>query len=93
MMFSILHFGDKDGITGQIDDKVISNNGDSEVVLATVVSALYAFTDKHPDAVDLRNRQYQSKNAALQNGYHKIFKRGEKRFSDFWTSGKNVGGI
>ena len=43
-------FGDKDSKTGQIDDKVISNNGDSEMVLATVVSALYAFTDKHPDA-------------------------------------------
>jgi len=29
---------------------VISNNGDSEKVLATVVAALYAFTDKYPNA-------------------------------------------
>lgn len=29
---------------------MISNNGDSEMVLATVVSAIYAFTDKNPDA-------------------------------------------
>lgn len=45
-----LAFGDKDIHTGQIDDNVISNNGDSEKVLATVVASVYAFTDQHPDA-------------------------------------------
>ncbi len=45
-----LAFGDRNPITGKIDDKVISNNGDSEMVLATVVAALYAFTDIHPEA-------------------------------------------
>ena len=45
-----LAFGDKDLITGEIDDKVVSNNGDSERVLATVVGALFAFLDEHPDA-------------------------------------------
>lgn len=44
-----LAFGDKDHSTGNIDDTVISNNGDSEKVLATVVSTIYAFTDKYPD--------------------------------------------
>jgi len=44
----ILAFGDKDNLTGQIDDLVISNNGDSEKVLATVVATVYAFTDKYP---------------------------------------------
>ncbi|GLU56938.1 DUF6934 family protein [Dyadobacter frigoris] len=33
-----LAFGDKDLETGEIDDKVISNNGDSEKILATVVA-------------------------------------------------------
>ncbi|MCB9202960.1 MAG: hypothetical protein H6604_07950 [Flavobacteriales bacterium] len=42
-------FGDKNLETGEIDDKVISNNGDSEKVLATVVSTVYAFTDKYPE--------------------------------------------
>ncbi|MDO5616661.1 MAG: hypothetical protein Q4G16_10750 [Cruoricaptor ignavus] len=42
-----LAFGDKNTETGEIDDKVISNNGDSEKVLATVVATLYAFTDKY----------------------------------------------
>jgi hypothetical protein len=45
-----LAFGDKDHSTGDIDDKVISNNGDSEKVLASVVSSVYAFTDKYPDS-------------------------------------------
>ena len=45
-----LAFGDKNSETGEIDDLAISNNGDSEKVLATVVSALYAFFDKYPNA-------------------------------------------
>lgn len=45
-----LSFGDKDLLTGGVDDFSISNNRDSEKVLATVVAALYAFFDKYPDA-------------------------------------------
>ncbi|MXN91644.1 hypothetical protein GR160_10435 [Flavobacterium sp. Sd200] len=48
--FYNLGFGDKDIATGDIDDLAISNNGDSEKVLATVVSAVYAFTDRYRDA-------------------------------------------
>ena len=46
-----LGFGDKNIETGEIDDIVISNNGDSEKVLATVVATLYAFIDKHKEAM------------------------------------------
>jgi hypothetical protein len=45
-----LAFGDKDLKTGEIDDLSISNNGDSEKVLATVVASVYAFTEKNPEA-------------------------------------------
>jgi hypothetical protein len=45
-----LAFGDKNQETGEIDDNVVSNNGDSEKVLATVVSTVYAFSDKYPDS-------------------------------------------
>jgi hypothetical protein len=38
-----LAFGDKDLDTGDIDDQSVSNNGDSEQVLATVVSAVLPF--------------------------------------------------
>ena len=49
--FYNLGFGDKDEITGEIDDTVITNNGDSEKVLATVAATLYTFTDKFPKAM------------------------------------------
>ncbi|MBX9784071.1 MAG: hypothetical protein K2X48_12350 [Chitinophagaceae bacterium] len=45
-----LAFGDKNADTGLIDDMIVTDNGDSEKVLATVVAAIYAFADKHPDA-------------------------------------------
>jgi hypothetical protein len=64
--FYNLAFGDKDKVTGKINDKIISNNNDAEKVLATVVSAIYAFTDKYPDAwvyatgsTDARTRLYR----------------------------------
>jgi hypothetical protein len=43
-----LAFGDKNIVTEEINDTVVSNNGDSEKVLSTVVAAVYAFTDHYP---------------------------------------------
>src|SRR5690554_1018587 len=40
----------KTGGNREIDDKTVSNNGDSEKVLATVVATVYAFSDKYPDS-------------------------------------------
>lgn len=61
-----LAFGDKINETLQLDDLAVSNNADSEKVLATVVSALYAFFDNHPEAfvyatgsTDARTRLYR----------------------------------
>ena len=48
--FYNLAFGDKNFDTGDIDDTVVSNNGDSEKVLATVVSAVYAFIGEQHEA-------------------------------------------
>ena len=45
-----LAFGDKDFLTGEINDVVVTDNGDSEKVLATVVAAVYAFCDYYPEA-------------------------------------------
>lgn len=46
-----LAFGDKDPVTGELDDLAITNNSDTEKVLGTVVAALYAFFDKNPEAL------------------------------------------
>ncbi len=61
-----LAFGDTNRESGEIDDLVVSNNSDSQKVLATVVSAVYAFFDKHPEAYvyatgssDVRTRLYR----------------------------------
>src|SRR5438477_13030746 len=45
-----LAFGDLIRDTNEIDDEIISNNKDSEKVLATVVAAVYAFTDQYQKA-------------------------------------------
>jgi len=46
-----LAFGDKHLTTGEIDDLAVSNNGDTDKVLATVVTALYIFLNKNPEAL------------------------------------------
>jgi hypothetical protein len=43
-----LAFGDKHSETGELNDLAVTNNGDTDKVLATVVAALYQFFDKHP---------------------------------------------
>lgn len=45
-----LAFGDLDEKTGQVDDKSVTNNGDSLKVLSTVASSVYTFTSKYPDS-------------------------------------------
>lgn len=76
--FYNLGFGDKDHTTGEINDTVITNNGDSQKVLATVASTVYAFTDKYPNAwiyiqgsTKVRTRLYRM---GITNNLHEIRK-------------------
>ena len=46
-----LAFGDKAKDTNDIDDLVITDNKDSQKVLATVASTVYAFVSKYPNAL------------------------------------------
>ena len=48
--FYNLGFGDKDPATGYISDLTVTNNADSQKVLATVASTLYVFVNHYPDA-------------------------------------------
>jgi len=61
-----LAFGDFDERKNEINDKVVTNNGDSLKVLATVASTVYAFTGKYPEAkifatgsTEVRTRLYR----------------------------------
>jgi len=75
-----LGFGDKNGTTGEIDDNVISNNGDSEKVLATVVSSLYAFTDKHKDSMIYATGSSKSRTRLYRMGITKYLSEIENDF-------------
>src|SRR5688572_9959597 len=46
-----LAFGDYNETEDKIDDLVISNNKDSEKVLATIAEAVVSFTDEYPEAL------------------------------------------
>jgi hypothetical protein len=46
-----LGFGDKEPVSGFISDLSISNNNDSQKVLATVARTLYLFSNYYPDAI------------------------------------------
>jgi hypothetical protein len=75
-----LAFGDKDSTTGNIDDTVISNNGDSEKVLATVVASVYAFTDKYPDVWIYATGSTKSRTRLYRMGITKFFSEVEDVF-------------
>lgn len=45
-----LGFGDYNELINGFDDKVVTNNGDSQKVLATVAKSLFTFTDRYPNA-------------------------------------------
>jgi hypothetical protein len=68
-----LAFGDKDPKTGEIDDNVISNNNDSEKVLVTVVSTIYAFTDKYPDSWIYATGSTEARTRLYRMGITKYF--------------------
>ncbi|MDQ2771176.1 MAG: hypothetical protein M3Y54_11830 [Bacteroidota bacterium] len=51
--FYNLGFGDKDPQSGYISDLSVTNNSDSQKVLATVARTLYLFTERYPEAVVL----------------------------------------
>ncbi|MFH1004944.1 MAG: hypothetical protein V1781_05560 [Bacteroidota bacterium] len=93
----ILAFGDKDFMTGEIDDLIISNNGDSEKVLATVVATIYAFTDKHQNtwiyatgSTKARTRLYRMGIAKYLSEVTKDFEILGERNDDWDTFKKNV---
>lgn len=46
-----LGFGVKNELTNEIDDLIVTNNGDSQKILATVVKTLFVFTEHYPDAL------------------------------------------
>lgn len=71
-----------------MDDTVVSNNGDSEKVLATVVSAVYAFTEKEKDAWIYATGSSQSRTRLYRMGISKYL---EEVINDFEVYGLKEG--
>ncbi len=80
-----LAFGDKNPETGDLEDLAVSNNGDTEKVLATVVSALYAFFDKHPDVLVYATGSTLARTRLYRMGISKYF---EEMSADFQLYGQ-----
>lgn len=78
--FYNLAFGDKDLDTGDIDDQVVSNNGDSEQILATIVSAVYAFTDRNKNVWVYVTGSTKSRTRLYRMGIVKYFDEVKKDF-------------
>lgn len=84
-----LAFGDKDPETDAINDLAISSNGDMEKILATVVAAVYAFFDKHPDAMVYVTGSTQARTRLYRMGITKFYEEMKKDFYLFGQVGNN----
>ena len=78
-----LAFGDKNSETGEFDDLAISNNGDGEKVLATVVGTLLSFFDKHPDAYVYATGSTDGRTRLYRIGISRYLEEAENAFEIF----------
>ena len=81
-----LAFGDKNLDTGELDDMVITDNGDAEKVLATVVSAIYAFADRYPECWIYATGSTIARTRLYRMGINKYY---ELVTADFEIMGEN----
>lgn len=68
-----LALGDKNYFTGEIDDRIVTDNGDSEKVLATVVAAVYAFCEYFPGAWIYATGSTAARTRLYKMGINKYF--------------------
>ncbi len=100
--FYNLGFGDYDEEKGEIKDKVVTNNGDSLKVLATVASTVYAFTGKYPNvwifatgSTEVRTRLYRmgitNNLVEIQEDFHVYGMKNDETFEDFIVGEDYIG--
>ena len=85
-----LGFGDYNEETGEVDDKIVSDNGDMTKVLATVAATLYVFTEHYPDAIVYAEGSSKSRTRLYR---WNIAKNLEELKQDFYVFGviRNIG--
>ena len=75
-----LAFGDFNPETQEIDDLSVSNNGDTDKVLGTVISAVYAFFNEYPDAYVYATGSTNARTRLYRMGITKFYEQMEKDF-------------
>ncbi|RYE35793.1 MAG: hypothetical protein EOP42_05725 [Sphingobacteriaceae bacterium] len=78
--FYNLGFGDKEPVTNYISDLSVTNNNDSQKVLATVAATLYVFMDKYPGATVIATGSTQARTRLYQMGIANNLSTIEKDF-------------
>lgn len=86
-----LAFGDADSVTGELSDTVVSNNGDSEKVLATVVEAVYAFCQQYPEAVVYATGSTPARTRLYQMGLNRFLAEIVERVDLYGQQGDDWG--
>ena len=84
-----LAFGDKDAITSGINDLAVTNNGDTDKVLATVVAALYVFFDKYPVAYVYVTGSTKTRTRLYRMGITKFYEEIQEDFYLYGQIGDN----
>lgn len=87
--FYNLAFGDKDETTGRINDHIVTNNGDTEKVLANVVGSVFAFTNKYPEAWVYATGSTKSRTRLYRVGINKYFDEIESVFHIYGELSEN----
>lgn len=83
--FYNLAFGDKDPLTGDLNDLAVTNNGDTEKVLATVIAALYVFFDNYPTSYVYATGSTKARTRLYRMGITKFF---QEMQNDFYLYGQ-----
>lgn len=78
-----LGFGDINEDDGRIDDRIISNNGDTQKVLATVAATVDDFTSKYPQATIFATGSTEARTRLYRIGIHRHLFEIQDRFVIF----------
>jgi hypothetical protein len=85
-----LAFGDVKAETQDFDDTSISNNNDTEKVLATVAATVYSFTDRYPNALVFATGSTSVRTRLYRIGISKNLEELKEKFDVFGMLDNNV---
>jgi len=75
-----LAFGDINTLTKEIDDSIVSNNGDSSKVLITVAAAVYTFTETNKQSLIYLKGSTRSRTRLYQMGISRYLQEKSRNF-------------